>query len=131
MFPYSPSAKDTIQNVIPGIISLMSNFPHQPNVELHSEMTSTRDYLPPLPDMKVTESLSTSPLEDIRIEPGQHFNYTDPCQIITRGKRVPTWEYKYNQYVPVELAGLKSSVAELPSKGITSTFQGLFLNGKK
>ena len=50
MYPYSAKALDSIENVIPAIISVMSSFPHRPNEELHSEMTSTRDYMPPLPD---------------------------------------------------------------------------------
>ena len=131
MYKYSDKALDTLHNVLPAIISVIKVFPHRPTEELHSEMTSTRDYMPPLPDQDIFENLSTSPLGDVRIEPGQHYNYADPAQIMTRGKPVPTWEYNYNEYIPIDLADVRSSAAELNGKNLKSTFQGMFKNGQK
>lgn len=50
MFDYSEAAQDSITNVIPSIISVMDHLPHRPHEELHTEITSVRDYSPPLPD---------------------------------------------------------------------------------
>ena len=50
MLSYSKSALDSIQNVIPAIISVIDHFPHRPYEELHDELSSIRDYVPPIPN---------------------------------------------------------------------------------
>jgi len=49
MFCYSDEAMATLKYAMPSVISAMRSFPHRPKDVLHSELTSTRDYMPPLP----------------------------------------------------------------------------------